>query len=76
MGSEVEGIMFVSSKRGRNEIKSSFVAARTNLPHSHSLTHEDGGTASADSEFVSSLTDYPFLTGLPEDQLTPSLFPL
>ena len=47
------------AKRGCNEITSSFVATRTNLVPSNSITHEHGGMVSIGSRSVSSLTVYP-----------------
>ena len=41
MGSTAEGIRFISSKRGHDEIASSFVAPRTNLLPSNCLTRAD-----------------------------------
>ena len=54
------------AKRGCEYITSSFVAIRTNILPSNSLTHTDEETASFGSVSVSSLTNYPFLTGLSE----------
>ena len=56
MGSKVEGIRFLSRKRGCDEITSSFVAMRPNLLLSKSLIPADGGMVSVGSESVSSLT--------------------
>ena len=59
-GSKVEGIRFVSQKVNVMNT-SSFVAARTNLIPSNSLTSAEGRMASVGSESVSSLTEHPFL---------------
>ena len=44
----------------------------TNLIPSNSLTHADRGMASVGSRWVSSFTDYPCLTGLPEKTVSKS----
>ena len=53
-------------ERGCDEITFTFDGTRTNLLPSNSLNCADGGVASAGSKSVSSLTVYPFLTGLLE----------
>ena len=50
------------------EKTSSFVAKRTNLLHSNSVTHADEEMSSNGSRAVSSLTINPFPTGLPEER--------
>ena len=55
MGSGDEGIRFVSSKEGCDEIISSVVAMRINLIPSFSRTYADNVMASTDPKSVSSL---------------------
>ena len=60
VGSRVKWIRFVSCKKRMRYKTSSFVATRTNLSPSYSLTHV-GGMAPIGSYPVSSMTDHPYL---------------